>query len=75
MDVPTLESSLDDQREGYSGSFKLLYPTRGQWLPYKGLNMEKLDSFPSLLHLRDDVGPKHQTSKKVSHHEIVSKCG
>ena len=47
MDVHALGAPLGVWREGISGSTMPLNPTRGQWLPYRGRDMEK-SLFPSL---------------------------
>ena len=46
MDVHALGSSLGDRREGISSCHKPLYPTRGQWLPYRGRDEVKTTFLP-----------------------------
>ena len=56
MDVHALGAPLGAWREGISGSTMPLYPTRGQWLPYRGRDMEKAYFPPSSAHLSGGRG-------------------
>ena len=58
MGAHALGSSLDDWREGNSSCYKPVYPSRGQWLPYRGHDMEKTSFPPHSAHLSRGCGFK-----------------
>ena len=71
MDVHALGSSLGDRKEIYSGSYKLLYPTRGQGLPCRGRDIVKLVSFPSSCTQTSWLWVKIFISRQPSHHSFL----
>ena len=70
MDVHALGAPLGAWREGISGSTMPLYPTRGQWLPYRGRDMEKAYFPPSSAHLSGGRGFKPRDRQKLFLHKI-----
>ena len=70
MDVHALGAPLGAWKEGISGSTMPLYPTRGQWLPYRGRDMEKAYFPPSSAHLSGGRGFKPRDRRKLFLHKI-----
>jgi len=70
MDVHALGAPLGAWKEGISGSTMSLYPTRGQWLPYRGRDMEKAYFPPSSAHLSGGRGFKPRDRQKLFRHKI-----
>ena len=70
MGAHALGSSLDDWREGNSSCYKPVYPSRGQWLPYRGSDIEKTSFLPPSVHLSRGCG-----FKPHERHKIISESG
>ena len=85
MDVHAQVALSGAWREGNSGSTMSLYPTRGQWQPYRGRDMEKAYFPPSLAHLSGgrgfQLGSNPETAKNFfstkfncSHQDYPCSC-
>ena len=70
MDVHTLEAPLGAWSERISSSTMPLDPTRGQWLPYRGLDMEIASFPPPSAHLSGGRGFKPHDRQKLFGHKI-----
>ena len=70
MDAHTLGAWLGAWREGISSSTMPIYPTRGQWLPYRGRDMEKTSFPPLSAHSSGDCGFKPCDKQKLIGHKI-----
>ena len=70
MDEHALGAQLGAWREGISDSTMPLYPTRGQWLPYRWRDMEKASFSPSSAHLSGGLGFKPCDRQKLFQHKI-----
>ena len=64
MDVHALGALLGAWREGICSSTMPLHPTRGQWLPYRGHDMEKASFSPSSAHLSEVMGSNPETMSR-----------
>ena len=63
-DVHALGAPLGAWKEGICGSTMPLYPTSGQWLPYRGLTWIKPLSLPPSAHLSGGRGFKPRERHK-----------
>ena len=70
MDEHALGAPLGAWKDGICSSTMPLYPTRGQWLPYRGQNMEKTSFPPPSAHLSGGRGFKPRDRRKIFLHKI-----